>query len=719
MKYKRLLQEVGAVLEHVSLALDVERSSFFLLDKESMLLESIVAQGVENMIFSIPLGKGIAGAVAQRDVAIIENDVQNSSLFDPSYDRQLNFLTKSTLCQPVHNENGQVIGAIQCLNKKQGLFQDKDLAVLNGFAATISLIVKNTTLYLASERIKNNFSTLLDVFGTVTSELDLDSLIQLIMIKAAEITQADRSSLFFMDEGSNELWTKYAKGLEAETIRTNKGIVAMVAKNKEPYIVNDPYKHPHFDPSIDIKTNYKTKSILSVPIFSSSHRILGVIQVINKIKSDFDESDLAILQGFAIQIRIAIENAQLFNQINGMKNYLNVLVENLDNGIVTIDKSNKVQTANRTFYRIFDLDNRQILNNTFLRDLNPKLISLLQYGEQTVRTGNKHYEYGVEFKTEKSRKVVANLSVLPMADSTGDIIGSVSVFHDVTREKRIRANLSRYIPQHLVNEVLNKDDLSILQSRNRRCSILFSDIRNFTKLTEELGAVQIVELLNKYFDSMVTSLHNHNGILDKFIGDAVMGVFGLPYTNTSDSINAVKCALDMFKMLEDLNNGKNLNVNLKIGIGISTGNVVSGNIGSEKRFEYTVIGDPVNLAARLESETKKYNAKILICENTYRNVSENFNCRELDSVLIRGKQNEVKIYSVDSKVGAESTNEYKTFCNYFSEGLKAFQNKEFKMAKKKFERAALISKSDGPTKLFLSRCEAITGNSEKNILPGF
>ena len=163
----------------------------------------------------------------------------------------------------------------------------------------------------------------------------------------------------------------------------------------------------------------------------------------------------------------------------------------------------------------------------------------------------------------------------------------------------------------------------------------------------------------------------------------------------------------MFEKLEELNNTGGFGVNLNIGIGISTGNVVSGNIGSEKRFEYTVIGDPVNLAARLESETKKYNVKILICENTYRNVSDNFHCREIDSVLIRGKQNEVKIYSVDGEVGAELTKGYKMFCDYFSDGLKAFQNKEYKIAKNKFLQADELYEKDGPTALFLARCDEI------------
>lgn len=711
MKNKKLLIEVNDVLEHISLAVDAARSSFFLFNKDLTVLETLVAQGIENISLSVPLGKGIVGEVFAKGFPIIENNVQTSNLFDKSYDVLLNYNTIKSACVPVFNDLGETIGVIQSLNKKEGLFQQKDISILEGFAATISLIVKNAKLYHASEQIKNNFSTLLEVFGAVSSELDLDNLIRLIMSKAAEITEADRSSLFFMDEEESELWTKYAKGLEIETVRTKKGIVGLVAQNKKPYIINNPYEHPSFDPTIDLRTGYKTESILSVPVFDSSNQILGVIQVINKINGIFKSSDLSILEGFATQIRIAIENAQLFNQINGMKNYLNILVENLDNGIVTIDKSLRLQTINNSFYRMFDLDSSMILCNKKIEDLGEGLQALLKYGKNSIETDKKHYEYGIDYQTKKLKNITANLSILPMYDSGGEIVGAVNVFQDVTKEKRIRANLSRYIPQHLVNEVINKDDLSILQSKSRKCSILFSDIRNFTKLTEELGAIQIVEHLNSYFNAMVDCIHSHNGILDKFIGDAVMAVFGVPYTNSSDSSNAIKCALDMFEKLEELNKVQNIGVNLNIGIGISTGNVVSGNIGSEKRFEYTVIGDPVNLAARLESETKKYGVNILICENTFLNVASKFHCRELDTVLIKGKKNPIKVYAVEGYKDQPQSNEDVNFLKSYSEGLGLYRQNNFIEAITKFKQAYQIDKKDKPTQLFIKKCGHMISNN--------
>ena len=635
---------------------------------------------------------------------MVDNDVQNNPLFYTLYDKKLNYTTKSTICVPVFNTKGKVIGAIQCLNKIKGEFKQNDIAILYGFAATISSIVKNKELFVASEQIKNNFSHLLEVFAAISSELDLENLIQLIMTKASEITKADRSSLFFIDEQTGELWTSYAKGLEKEVVRIKTGIVAEVAKNKKALIVNDPYNHPAFNANVDLKTGYKTNSILSVPVFNAENHIIGVIQVVNKMEGVFDEKDMAILNGFASQISIAIENATLFDEIYNMKHYLDILVENLDNGIVTVDKSCKIKTASHMFYEMFHLDQNEDLAHKHIRDLDQILLPMFKYCEQTLLTGKKHYQHEIEFESKDSKKTIVNLSVLPMQDMNGEIVGAIHVFQDITKEKRIRSNLSRYIPSHLINEVIHKDELSMLKGKYDTCSILFSDIRNFTTLTEELGAIQIVELLNTYFGSMISSVYKHNGILDKFIGDAIMAVFGVPYKKEYDAINAVKCAFDMFTMLDKLNmTNKKLPI-LNIGIGISTGNVVSGNIGSEKRFEYTVIGDSVNLAARLESATKIYKVNLLICEATYKKVVSTFHCREIDTVLVKGKQQPVKIYTVIGfKDKVLSKNEV-AFNNYYTLGLKMFRKENFDKAHSYFSKANKLNDKDGPTLLFLERC---------------
>ncbi len=706
-KSEKILQEVNAILDQISKIMHVERSTFFLWNEPANTLESLVAQGVENIIISVPVGTGIVGTMFQNKKATIVNNTKQSATFEKSYDKQLQFVTKSVICVPVFNEKGDAVGALQCLNKQQGVFTQKDIKILNSFAAAITLIIKNSELYLASEHIKNNFSTLLDVFKAVSSELNLNKLIQVVMNKAAEITNADRSSLFLVDEETGELWTVFAKGLEDKVVRTKKGIVAEVAKNKKAIIVNDPYNHPHFNPAVDKKTKYVTKSILSVPVFNTANNVLGVIQAINKHTGDFDENDLDILTGFASQIRIAIENAKLFDQIQGMKNHLDILVQNLDNGIVTVDESFKISTVNDTFNTMFQLEEVQDLTNQHIDTLDHELKPLFAYCKETIETGEKSYYEELKVKISAEKSVTVNLSVLPMQDAKENIIGAIVVFNDISKEKRIQSNLSRYIPQHLVKQVMNHDNLSLLKGNFSKCSVLFSDIRNFTTLTEEFGAIQIVELLNRYFEAMIASVHKYNGILDKYIGDAIMAVFGVPYANISDSKNAVNCALDMFSMLDELNKTNKTLPTLNIGIGISTGNVVSGNIGAEKRFEYTVIGDSVNLSARLESATKTYGVKLLICENTYNEVKDDFHCIEIDTLLVKGKNIPVRVFSVLGQKVTPLTATQTAFNSKYTQGLAAFRAKKLAEAKQYFEEANTLIPNDKPTKIFIERCHNV------------
>ena len=711
-KNRTVLEEIGTVLENISHAVNANRSSFFLLDTESATLQSLAAQGIGGAIISLPLGKGVAGQVAETGKPLIINDAQRSLLVDRSHDQNLGFVTRMILCVPVFDERRNVLGVIQALNKKKGLFDSNDLVILNSLAATVALIIKNAQLYETAKRGREDISTLLEVTSAISSELELDNLIQLIMNKASAITHSDRSSLFLLDEEKNELWTKYAMGLGDAAIRVpmGKGIVGMVAESKEPYIVTDAYQNPFFDSSADKSTGYKTRSILSVPVLNANKKLLGVIQVINKIDGEFTIQDLWILNGFAAQTSIAIENAQLFDEINSMKNYLNDLIQNLSNGIITVDKNGIIKTVNKSFCQMLRIRPEEFLGKHY-QALEQKYSPIFQPNERVIKTGKKYAEYDITTPI-LNKKFIFNLSTLPLQDINGGNIGAVSVLDDITQEKRIRENLSRYLPQHLIKEVMNKDDLSLLNGRSQDCSILFSDIRSFTSLTEELGAIEIVTMLNEYFHSMVDAIYQYNGILDKFIGDAIMAVFGIPYVNKKDPVNAISAALDMFHNLNVLNSKRIAaqKTPLKIGIGVSTGQVISGNIGSEKRFEYTVIGDPVNLASRLEGATKKYGVNILICETTYAHIRHAFDCREIDTIRVKGKLKPTKIYSVTRSLQHPLPEENQEFSDAYLLALEHYRNQQFERAREMFHLAHELDADDTPAQLFLHRCEYLIMN---------
>lgn len=222
----------------------------------------------------------------------------------------------------------------------------------------------------------------------------------------------------------------------------------------------------------------------------------------------------------------------------------------------------------------------------------------------------------------------------------------------VQEQERVLKLFQRYVPEHVVREVIDaKTEDAIFEGESRIVSVLFSDIRNFTRLSAQMQPSDVVRLLNDYFTVMTESVRNHKGSVNKFLGDGLLATFGAPLSYIDNQENAVLCALDMVTKLETINSlyRDKLQTQLEIGIGINTGEVVAGNIGSRDKVEYTVIGDTVNMASRIESITKSYSNCILISEGTYSAVKDLVNVKEWKPKKVKGKEDKIKVYQVMSR----------------------------------------------------------------------
>ena len=216
------------------------------------------------------------------------------------------------------------------------------------------------------------------------------------------------------------------------------------------------------------------------------------------------------------------------------------------------------------------------------------------------------------------------------------------------KKKKVTNALGKYMSEDVMKKVLQNIDNLGLGGKKATVTVLFSDIRGFTSLSEKLSAQEVSNLLNEYFSEMEPIVTKYNGIINKFIGDAVMAVFGEPIQDEKHPINAVLCGYEMLKKVEELDkkwHSENKS-EIKIGVGINTGDVFIGNIGSEKRMEYTVIGDTVNLASRLESYNKTFGTQMLISFSTYEYTKHKINVKKISDVEIRGKANKMDIYEV-------------------------------------------------------------------------
>ncbi|MBI5892491.1 MAG: adenylate/guanylate cyclase domain-containing protein [Deltaproteobacteria bacterium] len=290
------------------------------------------------------------------------------------------------------------------------------------------------------------------------------------------------------------------------------------------------------------------------------------------------------------------------------------------------------------------------------------------------------------------------------------VSSGVTTFQFMTeeREKRkIGKAFSHYVSPSLVNEIIKDPKKLVLGGEEKRLSVLFSDIRGFTTISEGLKPQVLVKLMNDYLTPMTDIVLNNGGTIDKYMGDAIMAFWGAPIWQEDHQIRACRTALEMLKKLSELQTiwEKQGIPKLDIGVGISTGKVTVGNMGSSTRFDYTVIGDTVNLGSRLEGLNKEYGTHIILPKYTYADVKEEFILRELDMVRVKGKEIPIKIYELMGEM-TDSDN-LKKAADMFETGLKLYREKKWEEAEGYFYDVMRFKPDDAPSKVFLSRIETL------------
>jgi adenylate cyclase len=226
--------------------------------------------------------------------------------------------------------------------------------------------------------------------------------------------------------------------------------------------------------------------------------------------------------------------------------------------------------------------------------------------------------------------------------------GINSMLSDLQEREKMKTSFARYVSKHVLETIIKTGSSKKLAGERRKITILFTDIRQFTNLSEKMPPEHVVSILNEYFENMIDTIFKYQGTLDKFLGDGMMVEFGAPLEDSMQELHAVQAAIEMQQTLAALSArwrsaGK---PELKMGVGIHTGYAVVGNIGSEKRLEYTAIGDTVNVASRLERATKGIDVNILISDATYLAVKDHFDCTEVGPLNLPGRSEGIRAFSV-------------------------------------------------------------------------
>jgi adenylate cyclase len=285
-----------------------------------------------------------------------------------------------------------------------------------------------------------------------------------------------------------------------------------------------------------------------------------------------------------------------------------------------------------------------------------------------------------------------------------------TVYKYMTEEaerKKLKGAFQHYLSPEVIHQMLEHPEELHLGGVRRELTVLFSDVRGFTTISESLSPEKLCELMNDYFTPMTSLILRSGGVLDKYIGDAIMAFWGAPVPLPNNADIAAQVALDMLAALERVQEDfkrKRLPI-IEIGIGINTGPMSVGNMGSDERFTYTVMGDAVNLGSRLEGLTKDYGIQIMISEYTYRMLSSGrFFTRDIDDIRVKGKHEPVHVFELMRPDSMRSTQELSSFIQSFNAGRKAYKAKDWQSALQHFEKCRSMSAKDLPSGIYIERC---------------
>lgn len=757
--------------------LGADRTTIYLLDEEKKELWSILAEtdSGRSLELRFPANQGIAGEVATSKKKInIRDDFYKDarSAFAQQKDKETGYRTYNMLVLPLLNEQGGLVAVVQLINKllKQDNetqasldqrvdingFTQEDENLFAEFAPSISLILESSrSLYKATQRQRAADALMEATRSLSQSSLDLDETLKRVMDEAKKLMNADRSTLWLIDRDRNELWTKITLddgSLKELRLKIGEGYGGQVAASGE--ILNigfDLYEHAGSETSkkTDQKTGYRTCSMLCMPVRNADGELIGVTQLVNKTKkgdfppynpadwphaperwkASFNSSDQEFMVAFNIQAGVALQNAKLFATVKQQEQMQRDILRSLTNGVISIDKAGNIIAANESAKKLLGYREDERLEGRPVGELvrikekeekdNNKFRQWLQAALQETEAKNRQQYYPdqiLEAVNQEQHSVNLSISTMADANDPGKVSGALVVMEDISDEKRLKSTMYRYMTQEVAEQLLASGDNFKMGGDRKNVTVLFSDIRSYTTLTESLQAEEVVQLLNEYFESMVEAVFKHKGTLDKYIGDAIMAVFGAFVPLEDHAWKAVQTAVDMRHRLAKFNK-KRREANKKeiqIGIGINSDEVISGNIGSSQRMELTSIGDGVNLGSRLESASKIYGCDILISENTFKPCKKLIRYRELDRIRVKGKNQAVSIYELVGLLDEPISDTKQQAIEAYHKGREHYLNRKFTRAMGEFGAILEdIDQYDKAAALQLKRCQYWLNNPDK------
>ncbi len=502
---------------------------------------------------------------------------------------------------------------------------------------------------------RQDMLALSEIGQVINSSLELDEVLRIVMDTIVRLTGAERGFLMLRDE-SGEMVTRIARNWEQESLRANetaisRTIIQRVIDTGEPVLTTNAQEDTRFGGTESIVA-YALRSILCTPLKVKSD-LIGVIYTDNRIRAGtFSDSERDLLATFANQAAVAIDNARLFSRLRGtlsevteLKNLMDNVFASIASGVITANMHDQITLVNRAAEAILGKPTSDLIGRP-LDSVFPTLVDSLTPQLSAIRHENAPAaDVEVSHSLPERGSVDWRFTLSPLRDADQTTQGVAIVLDDLTERNRLEAQ-RRLFERMVSPAVIQHLDPNSLQLGGKRTDIttLFADVRGFTSFSERVSPEALVSVLNRHLAAAAEAVLDEKGTIDKFMGDAVMAWFNAPIPQPDHTLRAVRAALSIRDRIAALHAVLPPEAHLAFGVGIHYGDAVLGLIGTEKRLEYTAIGDSVNTAKRIQENSARN--QIVISEMAYARVREHVLVTPLEPIAAKGKAEPIKVYEV-------------------------------------------------------------------------
>ena len=515
----------------------------------------------------------------------------------------------------------------------------------------------------------NVMDELVRASSLLSGEFELKPLISVLVEQSLDVTHSDLAALYLHTDpelSTSELKMTYKRGRFSIPVDLqgngelmeflNECSMSVVLQERKKGIFQELFLHESMNSGIALPITTKKMNI-------------GTLILNSRKENAYSREQFSFADSFSKQASGMLHNARLFKelkeyvkQVEELEQYQKSIFSSMTNILITTDEKDRIEYYNRQAQETLGLDDSFVgreFDQVFQKNISKKILNTLGKVKETGQE-----MLGVEgiFKRGKSEKDMDfSLNISPLRGLRGKHKGLTLLFTDQSREMELKESadvakedrrvikdmFARYLSNDIVQNLVNSPDLVKPGGGTKHATVFFADIRGYTSFSEDKTPEYIIDVLNAYFREAVEVVIKYGGYIDKFIGDCIMAAWGVPMVNEQeDAIKAVSCAVEIQALIKSKKRNffKGKAEHLAVGFGMHTGDLVAGNLGSSRRMDYTVIGDTVNLAARLEGVSGA--GEIIITEDTRKHLDDRFVLEKRDPVTVKGKIKPIQIYNV-------------------------------------------------------------------------